>query len=164
MAASNVLVARKVTEATQMMIDLTGLSAEQFRQVMVLPQGKFRELLLAPSEAREKIFQQLFQTQVYSRLENLLRERANALSSEVARLRERQGGMLLSTGAETAEALAKRGGATGRSAGGCRDRAHADRAAAQRGAAGTGSRPASRTKHSRSARRRGPRWHGSKPS
>ncbi|MBP6052577.1 MAG: SMC family ATPase [Pseudomonadales bacterium] len=104
--SEQVLVARKVTDATQMMIDLTGLSAEQFRQVMVLPQGKFRELLLAPSEAREKIFQQLFQTQVYSRLENLLRERANALSSEVARLRERQGGMLLNTGAENAAALA----------------------------------------------------------
>ena len=73
------IVAPKVTEATEAIINLTGLSAEQFRQVMVLPQGKFRELLLAKSEEREMIFQQLFQTHVYSRLQNNLRDQANAI-------------------------------------------------------------------------------------
>ena len=55
------LVPRKVGEVNHHVRELTGLSAEQFRQVMVLPQGRFRELLLAPSQEREAIFQQLFQ-------------------------------------------------------------------------------------------------------
>jgi exonuclease SbcC len=43
-AQGNLLVSKKVNEATQQIIDLIGLEVEQFRQVMVLPQGKFRDL------------------------------------------------------------------------------------------------------------------------
>ena len=57
-------VAKKVTEATSEIRRITGLSVDQFRQVMVLPQGKFRELLMADSRSREEIFSQLFQTPV----------------------------------------------------------------------------------------------------
>jgi len=99
------LVPRKTGEANQRVVELTGLSADQFRQVMVLPQGKFRELLLARSEEREAIFQQLFQTQVYTRLERLLRERATQLDTDVKRLRERQNGMLQGTGLDSLDAL-----------------------------------------------------------
>ena len=81
------IVSSKVTEATQEIVNLTGLSAEQFRQVMVLPQGKFRDLLLAGSDQREAIFQQLFQTHVYSQLQNKLRDQANTLLN---RLKESQ--------------------------------------------------------------------------
>jgi len=81
-----VLVAsQRVSDVNHEIIQLTGLSAEQFRQVMVLPQGKFRDLLLAPSEDREKIFKQLFQTHIYTRLQDKLREQANALKSAVTK-------------------------------------------------------------------------------
>ena len=83
----SLLVAPKITDVTNEIINLTGLSAEQFRQVMVLPQGKFRDLLLAKSEDRETIFQQLFQTHVYSTLQARLRDQANAL---LGKLRETQ--------------------------------------------------------------------------
>lgn len=69
------LVASKVSEATAEIEALTGLDVEQFRQVMVLPQGKFRELLMADSKAREQIFSQLFQTHIYKRIEDILRRR-----------------------------------------------------------------------------------------
>ena len=88
------LVPRKVGEANQRVMELIGLDADQFRQVMVLPQGRFRELLLAPSQEREAIFQQLFQTHVYARLERALKDGANALSAEVERLGERSRGLL----------------------------------------------------------------------
>ncbi len=103
--SEELLVARKVTDATQRVIELTGLSAEQFRQVMVLPQGKFRELLLASSSERETIFRQLFQTQVYSRLEELLRERANTLEREVGRLKALQDDRLQNAEVASVEAL-----------------------------------------------------------
>lgn len=80
------IVAAKVSEATREIEDLTGLSVEQFRQVMVLPQGKFRQLLLADSSEREKIFGQLFQTRIYKQLEEHLKIRA----AEIRRKREEQ--------------------------------------------------------------------------
>lgn len=100
------LVPRKVGEANQRVMELTGLSADQFRQVMVLPQGRFRELLLAPSQEREAIFQQLFQTHVYARLERALKDRASALGSEVEHLGERRRGLLQASGLESPDALA----------------------------------------------------------
>ncbi|MGX9416769.1 AAA family ATPase [Vibrio sp. WJH972] len=62
--------------------ELIGLSADQFRQVMVIPQGKFRDLLLASSKDREQIFGQLFSTNVYSRLESALAEQASGIRKE----------------------------------------------------------------------------------
>jgi exonuclease SbcC len=59
---------------------LIGLNETQFRQVMVLPQGKFRELLLASSKEREAIFGQLFQTDMYKKIEFALKDKASAIS------------------------------------------------------------------------------------
>jgi exonuclease SbcC len=100
------LVARKVSDATAEVQALLGLDAGQFRQVMVLPQGQFRELLLASSADREKIFSQLFQTQLFSRIENQLRERANRITREVSDHRQRVQGILDASEVESDAALA----------------------------------------------------------
>jgi len=99
------LVGPKITEVTGEIINLTGLSAEQFRQVMVLPQGKFRDLLLAKSEDREKIFEQLFQTHVYSRLQTKLRDQANFLTSQIKNVLLQQNAMLEASELENREQL-----------------------------------------------------------
>ncbi|MGF1719367.1 SMC family ATPase [Vibrio kyushuensis] len=70
------LLANKPTPVLKEIRDLLGLDVKQFRQVMVLPQGKFRELLTATSKEREQIFGQLFQTHIYSAIERALFERA----------------------------------------------------------------------------------------
>lgn len=82
-AEDECLVARNVGEATAQVQALLGLDASQFRQVMVLPQGKFRELLLAESKDREKIFSQLFQTHIFQRIEEHLRTQANQIERAV---------------------------------------------------------------------------------
>ena len=71
--------AAKPNQVNQMINDIIGLSGDQFRQVMVIPQGKFRDLLLASSKDREQIFGQLFSTSVYSRLESALAEKAGGI-------------------------------------------------------------------------------------
>ena len=55
---------------------LLGFKSEQFTRVVMLPQGKFRKLLEADSKGREDILETLFQTEVYSRIEEALKERA----------------------------------------------------------------------------------------
>ena len=76
------LVAKKANEATYEIEQLTGLSVEQFRQVMILPQGKFRELLMADSRDREKIFGQLFETHIYRRIEERLKSQAGEIRQD----------------------------------------------------------------------------------
>ena len=75
-ATPKVLVAKKAGQITDYVEQLTGLKAEQFRKVMVLPQGKFRELLLETSLKREALFAQLFQTDIFRQIELQLQERA----------------------------------------------------------------------------------------
>jgi DNA repair protein SbcC/Rad50 len=99
------IVASKVSEATREIEELTGLSVDQFRQVMVLPQGQFRQLLMADSNEREKIFGQLFQTRIYRRLEESLKARAAEIRRERERQLQLQQGMLEGANLESAEEL-----------------------------------------------------------
>ncbi len=88
------LVAKKVNEATAKITELLGLSVEQFRQVIVLPQGKFRDLLMANSKDREAIFSQLFQTQVYKRIEDQLKIQSADIRKAVANNNQQMIGIL----------------------------------------------------------------------
>ncbi len=98
-------VAAKVSDATCRIEELTGLSVDQFRQVMILPQGKFRQLLLAESAEREKIFSKLFQTQIYKQLEFRLKEQAAQVRRERENLRQQQLGILEAIEVESADQL-----------------------------------------------------------
>lgn len=88
------LVSKSVNDATNTIKELIGLDIDQFRQVMVLPQGKFRELLLADSRDREKIFSQLFQTGIYRRIEERLKTRAAGIRQDVERHQNQIRGIL----------------------------------------------------------------------
>ncbi|WP_297363623.1 SMC family ATPase [Thauera sp.] len=100
--------AQKTTEVTALVEELLGFKAEQFRQVVLLPQGQFRKLLAANSAEREKILETLFGTAIYKRLQD-------ALKAEAAMLRERgeqavlqRRTLLEQVGADTVEALVVR--------------------------------------------------------
>lgn len=91
---SELLVPKKSTEASAYINTITGLSVDQFRQVMVLPQGKFRELLLAESKDREAIFSQLFQTHIYKKIEDKLKEQSAEIRREREQLKNKELGLL----------------------------------------------------------------------
>lgn len=91
--SEQLMVAAKVSQATQQIEALTGLDADQFRQVMVLPQGKFRQLLMADSKQREKIFSQLFQTHNYRQIEEQLKTQASDIKQQVDALKQQQLGI-----------------------------------------------------------------------
>lgn len=83
--SGELLVEKKVSEATDRIRAITGLNAEQFRQVMILPQGQFRKLLMADSKEKQKIFESLFQTSVYSKIEERLKEDSKEIRDAVER-------------------------------------------------------------------------------
>lgn len=68
---------------------LMGISYEQFKQIIMIPQGEFRELLTADSRAREDILQKIFGTEAFRRIQNVLEEQAKALGSEIKELQIR---------------------------------------------------------------------------
>ncbi len=58
------------------LIDLLGLTREQFKQVSMIAQGEFRELLKADTDKRITLFRDLFSTGKYSQLQERLAEDA----------------------------------------------------------------------------------------
>ncbi|MCH8500440.1 MAG: SMC family ATPase [Aliidiomarina sp.] len=66
---TTLLSSSSVTQANAKVEQLIGLNDSQFRQVVVLPQGQFRELLVANSQSRETILASLFQTETFKRIE-----------------------------------------------------------------------------------------------
>ena len=70
--------ASRTTEVTREVEELVGLNASQFRQVILLPQGKFAEVLRARAEERETLLKTLFNTVVFERAGHWLEEKARA--------------------------------------------------------------------------------------
>ena len=59
--------------------ELLGLSPEQFKQVLLLPQGEFREFLLSSSIEKEKLLEHLFGTTLYRETSETLRKDAERM-------------------------------------------------------------------------------------
>ena len=70
--------------------ELLGMNEDQFRQVVVLPQGQFRKFLSATSDAREKLLETLFRTETHRRLTERLADRAEAIRLDVQTRRSTQ--------------------------------------------------------------------------
>lgn len=77
------------TAVSEQMVRRLGLDHSQFRQVVLLPQGQFRRLLMADSGEREEILQRLFDTERFRRLERELRARAREMEDESKQLETR---------------------------------------------------------------------------
>ena len=56
--------------------EIMGLDANQFMQIAMIAQGDFLKLLHAESKERKLIFSKIFQTNLYYRIEEKLKERA----------------------------------------------------------------------------------------
>ena len=69
--------------------DLLSLSREQFKQVSMIAQGEFRELLKADTAKRTELFRSLFATQHFSALQERLSQDARAQESVCRDLRSR---------------------------------------------------------------------------
>ncbi len=67
---------------------ILGINAEQFRQIMMIPQGEFQKLLTSSTEERERVLQQLFDTGIYNTIQMKLDMQAKSLYSEIRKRKE----------------------------------------------------------------------------
>ena len=82
----------KPTEVTKQVEQLLGMKRDQFRQIAMIAQGSFREILNADTKERGKLFEKVFMTSKYSvlmdRLNQMAKESYLALNDAKLRLQQ----------------------------------------------------------------------------
>ncbi|MFW8618434.1 AAA family ATPase [Enterococcus innesii] len=73
----------KRTEVDTFIKDLLQLDAKQFFQIMMLPQGEFRNFLIASSNEKERVLRNLFGTEMYQQFNEWLKEQVKAQSRKL---------------------------------------------------------------------------------
>ncbi|CNF67803.1 chromosome partition ATPase protein [Mycobacterium tuberculosis] len=76
----------RLDEAGDLVSRLLGMSAVQFCQVALLPQGEFAGFLRAGADERRRVLERLFATEVFTQVEKWLADRRAATGREAAEL------------------------------------------------------------------------------
>ncbi|MFE0749810.1 AAA family ATPase [Gordonia sp. NPDC058843] len=91
----------RIPEIGDAVVRLLGMSADQFFQVVLLPQGDFARFLRAHSDEREALLERLFDTERFGDLEEWLRDRAResaARLTEQTAVLDRVAGQIVAVG------------------------------------------------------------------
>lgn len=105
------VLAERVSEVNARVAELLGLSADEFRRIVVLPQGRFRAFLAAGSGEREEILRKLFDTAFYKRVQEVLSQQANMATRELRESRNRLDSLLQDAESDSPETLRDRAAA-----------------------------------------------------
>lgn len=103
--SGRVIAERKTGVVRDAVIDLLGYGSEQFRQIVLLPQGKFEAFLTAKTENRLSILRELFDVSIYRRLTSKLLDEAIIVQRKIRDKRQLCAGRLQAEGFEHFDAL-----------------------------------------------------------
>lgn len=76
-------VVENLTAVNEKIKDILGVTHEQFKQIAMIAQGEFQELLIADSKKRVEIFRNIFGTEAAERTARILSERSKVLYGEI---------------------------------------------------------------------------------
>lgn len=71
-----------VNNVNEKINEILGINKAQFKQIVMLPQGEFKKLLLANSVEREDVFRKIFNTYNFESIQKSLKEKAMTLSKD----------------------------------------------------------------------------------
>lgn len=80
----------KIKDINDEVEDILGITKEQFKQIVMIPQGEFRKLLNADSLEREKIFRKIFGTEIFEKIQNKIVDEARELKNHINKVQERR--------------------------------------------------------------------------
>ncbi len=103
--SGRVIAEKKVSVVGQQVEELLGYGADQFRQIVLLPQGKFETFLAAKTDDRVKILRDLFDVTIYRNLATRLKEEASEAERALREQRSLYLARLLERGFESVDAL-----------------------------------------------------------
>ena len=95
----------KKREIVDKVVSLLGFNADQFKQIVILPQGKFQELLLSDTNKKEEILTQLFNARIYEHITQKLLEAAKNQKKSIKEKQDKIHARLDSVGKESIENL-----------------------------------------------------------
>ncbi len=104
--SGKMLAEKKTGAVREAVTDLLGYGPEQFRQIVLLPQGRFETFLAAKTDERVKILRELFDVSTYRRLAAKFKEDADAAEREVREKRGACAARIKAEGFDGVEALA----------------------------------------------------------
>ena len=74
----------KDNEIRQAIQGIIGLTVDQFRKIVMIPQGDFKEFLFANTTNKEEILRKIFGTDLFKWIQENLHEKANLLKNDIA--------------------------------------------------------------------------------
>ncbi len=77
-----------VSEINKKVESFIGLTQDQFKQIVMLPQGEFRKLLTSDTENKEAILRRLFKTEHYKHLSELLKNKKNTVEQQYNQVKQ----------------------------------------------------------------------------
>ncbi|MDL4839713.1 AAA family ATPase [Aquibacillus rhizosphaerae] len=77
------LIASKIKDVNETLEEMLGLDYEQFRKMIMIPQGEFRKLISENSKEREEILQKIFRTHFYERITDELKKQSKELREKI---------------------------------------------------------------------------------
>jgi exonuclease SbcC len=97
---------KKTGHVKEAVVQLLGYGAEQFRQIVLLPQGKFETFMAAKTDKRLEILRELFDVSMYRRMAAKFKEDAASAERQVRQEREVCARRLSAESFESSDALA----------------------------------------------------------
>ncbi|WP_052356702.1 AAA family ATPase [[Clostridium] dakarense] len=77
----------KDKDVNEKVLSVIGLNVEQFRKIVMIPQGDFREFLYANTSVKEEILRKIFGTDIYKKVQERLSEETTILNKDVEHIR-----------------------------------------------------------------------------
>jgi exonuclease SbcC len=104
-ARGKIVAEKKVREVDMAVAEMLGYGSEQFRQIVLLPQGRFEKFLSAKTKERLEILRELFDVSQYEKLMAYLKSAADEAERQVRDERALCARQLAAEGFESTEAL-----------------------------------------------------------
>ena len=104
-ARGKIVAEKKVRDVDAAVIEMLGYGSEQFRQIVLLPQGRFEKFLSAKTKERLEILRELFDVSLYEKLMADLKSAADEAERQVRDERELCARQLAAEGFESTDAL-----------------------------------------------------------
>ncbi|WP_193143249.1 AAA family ATPase [Meridianimarinicoccus sp. MJW13] len=104
-ARGKIVAEKKVREVDAALVEMLGYGSEQFRQIVLLPQGRFEKFLSAKTKERLEILRELFDVSLYEKLMADLKSAADEAERQVREERALCIRQLAAEGFESTDAL-----------------------------------------------------------
>ena len=78
-----------IDDVRNRVVELIGLTQEQFSQTVMIAQGDFRKILVESSSSRKELFRRIFKTEVYERIQSEIKNRAKESKERYEKLSDK---------------------------------------------------------------------------